>query len=227
MLELTEKRLSSALWILENKEMSWSIYELNKGTAAMAGKTGGSGSNSVLTYKPTFNFVKELEKHDFLVKSNKTSEYSLARATDLIKLVSLARPVTGIKAIGYHSPIGFEKTLQLANKSHLDYSFTVFAGSELYRSYVKTDQIHVYVMEWEEKKWEKYLLSKKCLKAEKKEANLFLLPTKNEALLKQAKKVKGFSIAPTPILLSDLISFGGLAEEQGRFLMNEWLENRM
>ncbi len=237
MLELTEKRLISVLWILENKEKNWSIYELSKGTAAMMNPKKDTDSNSpsfrsmhndsVLTYKPTFSFVKELEKNGFIAKNEKTSEYSVARATDLIKLVSLARPVTSLKTIGYHSPLGFEGTIRLVNATKLEYSFTLFAGSEFYRSYVKTDQVHAYVMEGEEEKWEKYLLSKKCLKAEKSQANLFLLPTKNQALFKKAKKVKGFSIAPTSILLSDLLSFGGLGEEQGRFLMEEWLNNKL
>jgi len=235
MLELTEKRLASVLWILENRGKSWSVYELRKGTAKMTETEDTSYKKGTriptldtsLTYRPTLSFVKELEKNGFIMKNDKTSEYSLARAPDLAKLVSLAKPVTGLKAIGYHSPHDFEGTLRLVNASKLDYSFTVFAGSEFYRPYVKTDQVHAYMREGEEKKWEEYLLSKKCLKAEKREANIFLLPTKNEALLKQAKKVKGFSIVPTPILLSDLISFGGLAEEQGRFLMEEWLNNKM
>jgi len=34
-------------------------------------------------------------------------------------------------------------------------------------------------------------------------------------------------VAPIPILLSDLLGFGGLATEQGEFLIEEWLENRL
>jgi len=109
----------------------------------------------------------------------------------------------------------------------LPHAFTVFAGSELYRQYVKTDQVHVYVREGEEEKWGKYLLFKKCLKAQKSQANLFLIPTSQEAFFKASEKVKGFSVAPAPMLLSDLLSFGGLAEEQASFLMEEWLNNKL
>ena len=222
----------SIIWILENKEKSWSVYELSKGAAAMvqandAQVQSNGALNESLSYRPTLDFVKELEKSRFILKDSKTSEYSVARVPDLVKLVSLARPVTGLKAIGYKSPLDFEGTLRLVHGSKLEYSFTMFAGSELYRSYVMTDQVHAYIRVGEEKKWEEYLLLKKCLKAEKAHANLFLLPTKNEVLIKQAKKLKGFSIAPTTILLSDLWSFGGLGEEQARFLMDAWLENRM
>ena len=232
---MTEKRLISVLWILENKEKNWSIYELRKGAAAMFGEDDAVYKKNTrfpimdlaLTYRPTFSFVKELEKNGFITKNNKTSEYSVTRAPDLVKLVSLARPLTNLKTIGYHSPLDFEGTIRLVNATKLAYSFTLFAGSELYRSYVKTDQVHAYIQQGDEKKWEQYLLSKKFLKAEKSHANLSLLPTKNQALFKKAKKIKGFSIAPTSILLSDLLSFGGLGEEQGRFLMEEWLNNKL
>lgn len=237
MLELTEKRLMSVIWILENKNKSWSVYEMRKGTAKMLGaddmvyKKGTRVPivNLSLTYRPVLDFVKELEKSRFILKDERTSEYSVARVPDLVKLVSLARPVTSLidKAIGYKSPLDFEGTMRLVQASGLEYSFTMFAGSELYRSYVMTDQVHAYIREGDEKKWEEYLLPKKCLRAEKAHANIFLLPTKNEVLIRQARKLKGFSIAPTPILLSDLWSFGGLGEEQARFLMDAWLENRM
>src|SRR3989338_5174296 len=107
----------------------------------------------------------------------------------------------------------------MVQESKLLHAFTVFAGSELYRQYVKTDQVHAYIKEGETEKWGKYLLSKKCLKAQKSQANLFLIPTEQEAFFRGVAKIKGFSVAPMPILLSDLLSFGGLAEEQANFLM--------
>lgn len=235
MLELTKKRLFSVLWMLKNKGKKWNIYELRKGAAEMLGaddrvhkkNTRFPVLDMALTYGPTFRFVKELEKNGYIAKDPNTKEYSVTRANDLVRLISLARPLTSLKTIPYHSPLDFEQTLKLINSAKLDYSFTLYAGSELYRAYVKTDQVHVYIAEGEEEKWAKYLLAKKCLKAEKSQANLFLLPIKDKVFLKGSAKIKGFSIVPTPILLSDLISFGGLAEEQGRFLMDAWLENRM
>ena len=214
MLELTEKRLASLLWMLKNKGTKWSVLELNKGSHG-------------LSYRPTFSFVKELEEKGFVRKDSKTAEYGVTRVVDLVRFVSLARPVESLKTLNFHSPLDFSKTLKMIQESKLSYSFTVFAGSELYRQYVKTDQVHVYIRKGEEEKWGKYLLSKNCLKAQKSQANLFLIPTEQEAFFKDAAKVKGYSIAPTPILLSDLLSFGGLAEEQANFLMEEWLNNRL
>ncbi|MEK6973492.1 MAG: hypothetical protein AABW72_05660 [archaeon] len=214
MLELTEKRLASLLWMLKNKGKKWSVLELNKGSA-------------VLSYRPTFSFVKELEEKGFVRKDLKTAEYSVTRVVDLVRFVSLARPIQSLKTLNFHSPFEFSKTLKMIQESKLSHAFTVFAGSELYRPYVKTDQVHVYIMKGEEEKWGKYLLSKNCLKAQKSQANLFLIPTEQEALFKDAAKVKGYSVVPIPILLSDLLSFGGLAGEQANFLMEEWLNNRL
>jgi len=235
MLELTEKRLVSLLWVLKNKGKTWSMYELRKGAAEMFGKDGAVYSqkkpfpilNRSLTYGPTFTFVKQLEKSGLIVKDIKTAEYGIARASDIIRLISLARPFSSLKTINFHSPLNFSGTLKIVDASRLAHAFTVFAGSELYRSYVKTGQVHVYVREGEEERWSEYLLSKKCLKAQKGQANLFLIPTRQEAFFRVSAIVKGLSVAPTPILLSDLLSFGGLAEEQANFLMEEWLNNRL
>lgn len=233
MVELTEKRIVSLLWILKNKGKKWDISELRRGAATMFGKddavykknTQFPTMDLALTYGPTFTFVKELEKNGLIAKDTKTAEYGVARAGDMVKMISLARPFSSLKIINFHSPLDFHGTLKMVQKSKLLHAFTVFSGSELYRQYVKTDQVHVYIKEGEEEEWNKYLLSKKCLKAQKSHANLFLIPTSKEAFFKNSVKVKGFSIAPTPILLSDLLSFGGLAEEQANFLMEEWLNN--
>ncbi|MFA4855913.1 MAG: hypothetical protein WC634_05005 [archaeon] len=234
MLKLTEKRLVSILWMLKNRGRKWSIYELRKGAAEMLGKDDAVYKKNTrfpildlaLTYGPTFTFVKELEKSGLIAKDTKTAEYGVARAGDIIKMISLARPFASLKTINYHSPIGFSGTLKMVLESKLPHAFSVFAGSELYRPYVKTDQVHVYVRKGEEEKWSKYLLSKNCLKAQKSQANLFIAPTEQEAFFKDAAKIKGFSVAPMPILLSDLFSFGGLAEEQANFLMEQWLNNK-
>ncbi|MFH1256211.1 MAG: hypothetical protein V1494_02865 [Candidatus Diapherotrites archaeon] len=235
MLELTEKRIVTLLWMLKNKGKKWSISELRRGAAAMLGKddavykknTRFPTMDLALTYGPTFTFVKELEKSSFITKDAKTSEYRVAKVGDIVKMISFARPFASLKTLNFHSPLEFSKTLKMVRESKLPHSFTVFAGSELYRQYVKTDQVHVYIRKGEEEKWGKYLLSKKCLKAQKSQANLFLIPTAQDAFFKGAAKVKGFSVVPMPILLSDLLSFGGLAEEQANFLMEEWLNNRL
>ena len=235
MVELTEKRLVSLLWILKNKGKKWSISELRRGAAVMLGKddavykknTRFPIMDSALTYGPTFTFVKELEKSGLIAKDTRTAEYGVARAGDIVKLISLVRPFLSLKTINFHSPLDFSGTLKMIHASKLAYTFTVFSGSELYRQYVNTDQVHAYIKEGEAEKWGKYLLSKKCLKAQKSQANLFLIPTEQEAFFKDEAKIKSFSVAPMPILLSDLLSFGGLAEEQANFLMEEWLNNRV
>lgn len=223
MVELTEKRLVSLLWILKNKERKWSIFELTKGASEMLGQkdwrvyTKDSKGARIqytdvaLTYSPTHSFVKKLEEKGFLYKDEKTSEYGVAKAADLVRIIYLERPFTSLKAEYYHSPSGFSDTIKMIGSSKLSYALTLFAGSELYREYVKTDQVHAYILQRDKKEWEKYLHSKKCLKAEKKDSNLALICTET-AILAQASRIKGLSVAPAPILISDLISFGGLAE---------------
>ncbi|MDO8634598.1 MAG: hypothetical protein Q7K34_04875 [archaeon] len=214
MFELTDKRLLALIWVLENKDKSWSILELQK----------NSGS---LGYGPLYNFVKELEKNGFVSMDSKTHEYRISKAIDVIRFISLARPFRSLESIPYYSSLDFTGMLNMINGAKLPYAFTVFAASELYHSYVKTDQVHAYIQEGDEKKWEKYLLSKNCLKAEKNQANIFLIPTKQQVFFTKPEKIKGFSIVPTPVLLSDLFSFGGLAEEQANFLLEEWLNDRL
>lgn len=237
-MELTEKRLVSLLWILRNKEKKWSIFELTKGAAGMLGqqdwhiyKKGTRGTrvpivDLALSYSPTHSFVKELEKKGFLYKDAKTGEYGVAKAADLVRLISLARPFNSLRAECYYSPLGFSDTIRMVGSSKLPYALTLFAGSELYRQHVKTEQVHAYISQGDRKEWEKCLLSKKCLKAERKDSNLVLICAES-AIPKQASKIKGFCVAPAPILLSDLLSFGGLAEEQGVFLLDRWLSGEL
>jgi len=237
-MELTEKRLVSLLWILKNKEKKWSIFELFRGASGMLGlkdplayKEDTKGTrvpivDLALTYSPTHSFVKELEEKGFLYKDTKTGEYGVAKAADLIKLVSLTRPFNSLKMEFYHSPLGFSETIKMIGSSKLPYALTLFAGSELYRQYVKTEQVHAYISESNKKEWEKYLLSKKCLKANREDSNLVLVYAEPVIIL-QSSMIKGFSVAPTPILLSDLLSFGGLAEEQGLFLLDNWLSGEL
>lgn len=242
MVGITEKRLVSLIWILNNKSKSWSILQLQKEASALLQKKEPGvykkgtrvkilDSKAALAYSPTFGLVKELEKKKFISKDSQTNEYSVTNATGLIDLISLNRPLNGLETVNYYSPLGLSKTLNLIADSRMDYAFTLFAGSEIYRAYVKTDQVHVYINKENEKEWKKYLISKGCRAAQqKKDANLFFIPLNeplNTAVLAGASKIKGYSIAPAPILLSDLLSFGGLAEEQGRFLMDAWLENRL
>ncbi len=238
MMELTDKRLVSILWMLRNKNKKWSILELRKGTSKMMEKDDAVYSrkkpfpilNLALTYGPTFRFIKELEKGGYVYKDEKTQEYGVSKATDLAKFVSLHRPIMSLEAKPYFTPISFEKKLELIKNSKLAHAFTLFSGSELYRPYVKTEQVHAYIKETEINEWEKYLLSNECRKVmgdERSQANIFLIPTNQEVFFSQAEKVKGFSVAPLPILLSDLLSAGGLAEEQAKFLMEEWLEDRL
>ncbi|HIH16417.1 MAG TPA: hypothetical protein HA252_03355 [Candidatus Diapherotrites archaeon] len=239
-MELTDKRLVSLLWMLKNKDKTWSILALRKGAVALLNKKDDEVKykqktpfpiidGRSLTYGPTYTFVtKELEKNGYVVKDSKTSEYRVAKASDLVKLISLARPFSGLDTIDYYSPLGFTATLKLLQEAKLPYALTAFAGGELYHPYVKTDQVHAYIREADAGQWENYLRAKNCLRAtSKSQANLFLVPTRIESLLGQGQKVKGFQVAPAPILLSDLLSMGGLAEEQGRLLLEEWLDNRM
>ena len=223
MLELTEKRLAYLLWMLKNKEKKWSIYELQKKAAEgnrkekshVSKKASFSDQDKALTYGPTFTFVKELEKNGHVVKDSKTTEYRVTKVNDILKLISLARPFASLKTNNYYSPHDFSKTLKVIHASKLPYAFTLFAGSELYNHYVKTDQVHTYIHKDEEENWNKYLLSQKFLKASKNQANLFLIPllsSSQESFFRNATKLKGFSVAPAPILLADLLSFGGLAE---------------
>ena len=235
MLELTDKRLVSILWMLKNKGKKWSIFELRKGAVAMFGKDDAVYVKNTkfpimdlgLTYGPTHTFVKELENSGFISKDTKTNEYGVSKAKDLVKFISLAKPFSGLKTINYYSGEDFSSILKIVNASKLPYAFTVFAGSELYRPYVKTNQVHFYIRHGDEKKWADYLLAKKCLKADKANANIFIIPASHDVFLSKAVRVKGFSVVPTPILLSDLMGFGGLGEEQANYLMEEWLNDTL
>ncbi|MBI5553803.1 MAG: hypothetical protein HY917_03615, partial [Candidatus Diapherotrites archaeon] len=121
MLELTEKRIVSLLWILKNKGKKWSISELRRGAAKMLGKDDAVYKKNTrfpildlaLTYGPTFTFVKELEKSGLITKDTKTAEYGVARASDIVKMISLGRPFAGLKTFNFHSPFEFSKILKM------------------------------------------------------------------------------------------------------------------
>ncbi|MFH1391943.1 MAG: hypothetical protein ABIH20_06540, partial [Candidatus Diapherotrites archaeon] len=93
MLELTDKRLVSVLWMLKNKGKKWSISELRRGAvnAVYKKNTRFPIMDLSLTYGPTFSFVKELEKSGFIAKDITTNEYAISKASGLVEFVSRAR----------------------------------------------------------------------------------------------------------------------------------------
>ncbi|MFH0955233.1 MAG: hypothetical protein V1777_03960 [Candidatus Micrarchaeota archaeon] len=213
-MRLSEKRWLTLVWILSNKDRSWSILDLQK-------------SSKSLGYGPIWDFVKELERSGFITKDESSNEFRVSKARDLIQLMALSRPLSTLFPRLFYSAKDFTAKLELVSRAKMDYALTVFGASELWRSYVKTELVHFYVQTKDLSKWEKYLLSNGCLKAERSDANILLHPVPLESFFSLTQTIKRLKVAPAPVVLADLISFGSLGQEQAQFLMEEWLSGRM
>lgn len=73
--------------------------------------------------------------------------------------------------------------------------------------------------------WEERLLKAGGRRAQIGEADTFLLPTGDDFVFRFSSKRGEFRIAPMALLLADLESSGGLAQEQAGRIMKEWLSS--
>lgn len=102
-------------------------------------------------------------------------------------------------------------------------AFTLFAAAELLSPYVRTSNVHAYVLDPATESLTVKLIEAGVRRAEGNEADTFLLPTDDENLFRLSRKKDGFRIVPMGILIADLESYGGLGQEQAVRIMNDWL----
>ena len=204
MIKLTEKRQGVILWILENKNRSWSIHEL-------CTSLGG------LTYPSTYDFVNHLLEAGHLIRTQ-TREFMLVNTRALISQLAFTFPFKAKKKSSFFIKLGMKDKMSLLKDIKLDYALTAFAAAELLHPYVKTEKVHAYVRTRDIETWKKLLTKKNARPAYEDEANLFLLPVEENYYFKLSRKIHGFSISPPGLVLADLISIGGLGEEHAKVI---------
>lgn len=204
MIKLTEKRQGVVLWIVENKDKEWSIHEL-------CIKFGG------LTYPSTYGFVNQLLKAGYLTKT-RAGKFMLANAHALLRQLAYTFPLKAKEKKCFFVGGGIADKMGLLKSIELEHSFTAFAAGEVLHPYVKTEKVHAYIRKKDGKRWEKELAERGARPAFEEEANLFLLPVQEDYFFNLSKKIHGFTIAPTGLVLADLISIGGLGEEQAKMV---------
>lgn len=210
-MNLTDKRIGTLTWIINKKGREWSIYELEKNA-------------KTLDYSATHTFVKELERNGFVTKNSKTNQYTVSNVRPLIQSISLFKPFKAKKKIRFFVPGSMSKKLKLLKKQELDYVLTLFAGAELILPYVKTEDVHAYILERDAARWMEKLLKSKVRRAEGKDANLFLLIEAQKHVFELAQNIHNHPVAPMAVLLADLFSFGGIGEEQANEILKEWIK---
>ena len=213
-MKMTEKRLRALLWMLKNKNRKWSIYALQKNAKAM-------------DYSATHAFVKELEKEEFIVKDARTDEFQLTKVPDLIKLISLFKPIASRRKVYLYSDLELIKKTKMIKSIGAEYALTIFGASELLHPYIKTNVLHLYVSENNLENWVKELIRRKVMKSDKINANIILLPVAEQSYFDFSETIRGYKLAPLGIAIADMFSFGSLAEEQANFILKEWLADRI
>ena len=204
MIKLTEKRQGIVLWILENRHKQWSIHGLCR-------SFGG------LTYPSTYDFVNQLLEAGYLMKTE-TKEFTATNAHALVQQLAYTFPLKAKEKRRFFAKGAMADKMSLLKATKLDYSLTAFAAGEALHPYVKTEKVHAYVRNEDLEAWEKQLINKGARPAFEDEANLFLLPVQENYYFSLSKGIHGFSIAPLGLVLSDLISIGGLGEEQAKMI---------
>lgn len=212
MFKLTDKRVGTLLWILENKDRKWSIYELSKNA-------------ETLDYSATHTFIRELEKAGFVIKSK--GRYGLSNASALIQILSVSQPFRLKEKKCFFIMGSMKSKMDAVKDGKLEHAFTLFSASELLFPYVRTEEVHVYVRREEFEKWKKYLIKKNVRRAMEKEANLTLILVDQDCHFRLSRKIRSYTIAPIGEVLSDLYSYGGIGEEQAQLIQKEWLKGRL
>ncbi len=210
MLRLTKKRAGTLSWIIENVGKDWSIYELEKGART-------------LDYSATHAFVKELKKAGFVTIMR--GKHRLSNAVGAVQYLSLFQPFRARQYEGFYAAGDMRAKMSLIESSGLPHAFTLFSAGELLFPYVKTEDVHAYVRSGDFERWKEYLFSKGVRRAAPKEANLILMPVEEDYYF-TGREIRTYRIAPTGIVLADLISYGGLGQEQAAMIQDEWLKGR-
>lgn len=211
MLKLTSKRAGTLAWITENVDKTWSIYELAKGAGT-------------LDYSATHAFVKELEKAGFVIKIK--GRYRLSNAPGAVQYLSLFQPFQSRHKEDFSVLGDMKAKRDLVGSNGLSYAFTLFSAGELLYPYVKTEDVHAYIKKEEFDSWKKYLIKEGARRATPKEANMVLILVEEDYYF-TGREIRNYRIAPIGIVLADLLSYGGLGQEQAKMIQNEWLKGRV
>lgn len=208
MLKLTSKRAGTLAWMIENVDKVWSIYEVAK-------------EAGTLDYSATHTFVKELEKVGFVIKIK--GRYRLSNAPSAVQYLSLFQPFQSRNKEDFFVLGDMKTKMDLVGSSGLPYAFTLFSAGELLYPYVKTEDVHVYIKRQEFDSWRKYLIKEGARRATPKEANLVLILAWKDYYF-AGREIRRYRIAPVGIVLADLLSYGGLGQEQAKMIQDEWLK---
>ncbi len=101
-----------------------------------------------------------------------------------------------------------QKISQLLSKEQ--YAFTLFSATEIIAPYVAPDQVHLYLVEGEEKKITEILTKQGFMRAEKGNVTCYLV---SKTHFYGRQEVQGCKIISLPQLYADLIAYGGRGEE--------------
>jgi len=211
MITITPKRRILIVWLLENLGKEISVLQATKEARA-------------LNYHATYTAFKDLAAAGY-VRKKKSGHYQVVNAPALIRQIAYASPFRQKLVVGFF--LGDNMIARMRKLSSLDESivFTLFAAAELLSPYVRTASVHAYVPLTSIQTWEERLLKAGARRAQIGEADTFLLPTGDDSVFRFSNKRGEFRIVPMALLLADLESSGGLAQEQAGRIMKEWLSS--
>jgi hypothetical protein len=209
LMPITRKRLGLVVWLLENIDKEVSILQ-------------ASNDARVLDYHSTYNAFKDLTAAGYLRKTV-SGRYQVANASALIHQIALADPFRQKVAICFFLGGTMVEKMHKLNSVGSDSVFTLFAAAELLSPYVRTSSAHAYVPLSAIDSIQEKLIELSGRRADRSEADTFLLPTSYEYIFRFSRKKNEFRVAPMGVLIADLESYGGLGQEQAGRIMKEWL----
>ena len=211
MVPITPKRTILIVWLLENVNQEISVLQARNEARA-------------LNYHATYNALSDLAAAGYL-RRNESRRYQIINAPALVRRIAYTLPFRQKPVIGFF--LGDDMIAKMRRLSGLDDSvvYTLFAAAELLSPYVETKNVHAYVPLKSIPILQERLLQGGGRRAQIGEADTFLLPTGDDFLLRFSRKKGEFRIAPMAVLLADLESSGGLAQEQAGRIMKEWLSS--
>ena len=212
MIPITIKRIALIVWLLENVDKEFSVLQATKETR-------------VLNYHAIYNALRDLAVGGYL-RRTKTRRYRVANAPALVNEITLALPFRLKTMIGFFLGGDMLEKMQHLTSMKIDLVFTLFSGAELLSPYVKTSLVHTYVPQESIENIKDVVLAFGGRRAAVGEADTFFLPTQHNFVFNFSRKRGLFNVAPMGILLADLMSYGGLAQEQANRIMKEWLSGR-
>jgi DNA-binding Lrp family transcriptional regulator len=155
--------------------------------------------------------IQKLEKMNFV---------KVTKVIDFNKLIQYYIKIDNLKSEKYYYHIA--NPLDFFKKIKLNYAFTTYAAENIINHHLFLNKFDVYISKKDFTKWRQLLKDKALIG----KGNLTFITPKDEDILKESVKIKGYNVVSTPQLLIDLKKEGGVCIEAYNILLDKYVQQK-